>query len=67
MTKRINQGRREREAGKRHRRGQVYCLAAGQSPLKLGKKKMRIYFCKSFAALDRTSKHLPVADSESNA
>jgi hypothetical protein len=67
MTKRINQGRREREAGKRRGRGQVYSLAAGQSPLKLGKKKMCINLRKSFAALDRTSKHLSVADIESNA
>jgi hypothetical protein len=42
-------------------------MPAGQSPLKLGKKKMRGYFRKSFAALDRTAKHLPVADPENNA
>lgn len=69
MTKRINQGRREREAGKRHRRGQVWSshMPAGQSPLKLGNKKTGIFLSKSFAVLDCTSKHQPVSDSESNA
>jgi hypothetical protein len=40
-------------------------MLPGQSPLKLGKKKFGIYCRKS--ALDWTSKHLPVTDSENNA
>ena len=39
MTKRIR-GKREREAGKRHRRGGVLCAATKGMWLKLGHKKM---------------------------
>ena len=36
--KRPNPGRREREAGKRHRRGSVISAATEWKPLKLGRK-----------------------------
>lgn len=56
MTRRINKGRREREAGKRHRRARIGFTDAGgdYTTLKLGSKKMSV--------LCRTVLHLPVAD-----
>jgi hypothetical protein len=67
MTKRHNPGRRERAAGKRYGRARVLLsgMGADQSPLKLGKKKLGINCRKTFP--DRTSRHLPVAETENNA
>lgn len=63
MHPKDNTGKREREAGKRHRRARI--LGADQSPLKLGRKKHRIWWCKALQC--RTPGHQSVADTESNA
>lgn len=62
----IRRGRREREAGKRHRRGRVIfwdgAAAAGRT-LKLGSKKMRSHL--SVVSLSRIPKSQTVAELES--
>ena len=65
MHPKDNPGKREREAGKRHRRAR-YSAGADQAPLKLGRKKMWIRFRKSLY-WSRTGGHQSVADPEHNA
>ena len=48
-------GRREREAGKRHRRARVYFRSGAESgTLKLGHKKLGIHMCRWLSAETRT-------------
>jgi hypothetical protein len=59
--RRINPGKREREARKRHRRGRIWNsgMAAESAPLKLGSKKIHAY-------VGRTLSRPSVADAESS-
>jgi hypothetical protein len=66
MSNRIGQGKSEREAGKRHRRGSSwtnYGPAAGRT-LKLGRKKSRSYAA-GLTTFSRTGKHPTVIEAES--
>lgn len=64
MHPKDNPGKREREAGKRRRRARVM-MGADQPPLKLGRKKLRIWLQRAFRGW--TVGHQSVADPEHNA